>query len=417
MKGFGVRLLDGRQPASAFLQIAAEALGRYKLRTLLSTLGIVLGVAAVIAMMSVNEGARRDALDQLDAIGLDNLVARSRGSAVVGAPARPLSAGDAQRVAPLVPLTRTTSPLLERYLRLAHDDRSAMARVLGVSPTYATILRLSIERGRFLGAVDELSAGRVCVLGALLARRLFGYRNPVGERIRIGTAVFAVIGVLSNHGPDRSTPTAIAWRDISTAAIVPLPALSGRTVAAAPDQPVDEIWLQVRDAGRVGELAPIFDRALHRMHRAGVNFELVVPRELLAERLRTQRTFAIVIGSVAALAVLVGGIGIMNVMLMSVVERTHEIGIRRAAGATRRDIMLQFLVESLLMTLGGGVAGILLGSGVSFAITAYAGWTTRVSPGAVVLAFVVSFLAGLIFGIYPAVKAAALEPVDAVRYE
>src|SRR5204863_7942826 len=135
MKGFGVRLLDGRQPASAFLQIAAEALGRYKLRTLLSTLGIVLGVAAVIAMMSVNEGARRDALEQLDAIGLDNLVARSRGSGITGVPARPLAAGDVGQLGALVPLARAASPLVERYLRLAHGDRSAMARVLGVSAT------------------------------------------------------------------------------------------------------------------------------------------------------------------------------------------------------------------------------------------------------------------------------------------
>jgi putative ABC transport system permease protein len=142
-----------------------------------------------------------------------------------------------------------------------------------------------------------------------------------------------------------------------------------------------------------------------------------VPQELLAQRYRTERTFAVVIGSVAALALLVGGIGIMNVMLMSVVERTHEIGIRRAAGATRRDVALQFLIEALLMTVSGGAVGIVLGTAVSWVITVSAGWRTHVSPGAVAIAFFVSFLVGVIFGLYPAVKAATLEPADAVRYE
>jgi putative ABC transport system permease protein len=411
-------LLTSRYPrVTACLMVAAEALSRYRLRTLLSVLGVVLGVAAVIAMMSVNEGARRDALDQLDAIGLDNLVARSRGSVVIGSPVHPLTAADAQRVMPLVPLARTTSALVERYVRVAHSERSTMARVVGVGATYGRILRLTVNRGRFLAPVDESSGARVCVLGASLARQLFGYRDPIGERIWIGPAVFQVIGLLGDPRGDRPATNAIAWRDIGTAAIVPLPALSGHTVDAVPNQPVDEIWLQMRDGERVGVLAPLFDSALHQMHPAGVNFDLVVPRELLAERYRTQRTFGVVIGSIAALALLVGGIGIMNVMLMSVIERTHEIGIRRTAGATRRDITLQFLTEALVMTLGGGVLGIVLGTTVSTAITAYAGWRTRVSPDAIVLAFLVSSLVGLVFGIYPAMKAAALEPADAVRYE
>ena len=208
----------------------------------------------------------------------------------------------------------------------------------------------------------------------------------------------------------------MSWIDINRAAFVPMTTLAGRTLALMAGQPVDEVWLQVEDGARSDELSRVFQRALETAHRPD-DFKLVVPRELLAQRYRTQRTFGIVVGSVAVLALLVGGIGIMNIMLTSVVERTREIGVRRTAGATRRDITLQFLIETLLMTLGGGAVGIVAGASGSVAIAWYAGWTTYVSPTAVVLGLLVSFLTGLVFGWYPALKAAALEPVDAMRYE
>jgi putative ABC transport system permease protein len=400
----------------AVLSIAAEALGRYKLRTALSVLGVVFGVAAVIAMLSVAEGARREALSQVEALGLDNLIARSRGAARLGRSGDELTAGDADRLLALVPLARASSPLIERYLRLTRGERSTMAKVVGVRPGYRTILRLDVERGRFIGAIDEGAAARVCILGGSLARQLFGYRDPIGEHVRIGAHVFQVIGVLRDQRADPRLPGALAWRDVDTAAMVPLPALSGRTLAAAPGQPVDEIWLQVHDGARVNEIAKIFDRTLRHLHRGGL-FDAVVPRELLAQRYRTQRTFAFVIGSVAAFALLVGGIGIMNIMLTSVLERTREIGLRRTVGATRRDVLLQFLVEALLMTSTGGALGVALGVAASWSITAYAGWNTHVSPAAVAVGVVVSILVGVIFGLYPAIKAARLEPVDAVRYE
>jgi putative ABC transport system permease protein len=192
--------------------------------------------------------------------------------------------------------------------------------------------------------------------------------------------------------------------------------LSGRTLDLDPDQAADEIWLHVQDGERAEELAAIFQRVLVRTH-AAEDFSVVVPRALLAQRYRTQRTFSIVVGSVAVLALLVGGIGIMNIMLTSVVERTREIGVRRTVGAKRRDILLQFLTETLLMTIGGGVLGIMIGAVVSWGIAAFAGWSTHVSPLAVVLGFSVSFFVGLVFGLYPALKAARLEPVDAMRYE
>jgi putative ABC transport system permease protein len=208
----------------------------------------------------------------------------------------------------------------------------------------------------------------------------------------------------------------MAWHNVNRAVLAPLAAVTGKTIAVAPNQPVEEIWLQVGDSLRSVQLGDVLRRTLLQTREAD-EFHIVVPRELLAQRYRTQRTFSVVIGSVAALALLVGGIGIMNIMLTSVVERTREIGVRRTAGAKKRDVTMQFLIETLLMTVGGGVAGIVVGALVSVGISAYAGWSTHVSITAVMLGFVVSFLVGLVFGLYPAMKAAALQPVDAMRYE
>jgi putative ABC transport system permease protein len=406
-----------RAELGEFLRIAVEALGRYRLRTALSVLGVVLGVAAVIAMMSVSEGAARDALAQVDALGLDNIVAQSTGGLNArGTLKRSLVAEDAQRAMALVPSATRAAPVVSRYLRIGRGDQVNPGQVLASTPDFQHILRLTVDRGRLLSESDADTSARVCVIGALMAQQIFGYRDPVGETIRIGQDHYRVVGVLRERGGDPQSGTSMAWHNVNRAAFAPLSAVTGKTLTVVPNQPVEEIWLQVGDAEQSVELGDVLRRALLQTREAD-EFHIVVPRELLAQRYRTQRTFSVVVGSVAALALLVGGIGIMNIMLTSVVERTREIGVRRTAGAKRRDVTMQFLIETLLMTVGGGVAGIVIGAVVSVAISAYAGWSTHVSITAILLGFVVSFLVGLVFGLYPAMKAAALQPVDAMRYE
>ncbi len=414
-----------------FLRIAVEALGRYRLRTALSVLGVVLGVAAVIAMMSVSEGAARDALAQVDALGLDNIVAQSTGGLNArGTMKRSLVAEDAERAMALVPSATRSAPVVSRYLRIGNGEQINPAQVLASTPDFQRILRLTVERGRLLSESDADTSAKVCVIGALMAQQIFGYHDPVGATLRIGQDHYQVVGVLREQGgdPQAGAPatrsvrdgveagTSMAWHNINRAAFAPLPSITGKTLKVAPNQPVEEVWVQVGDSERSVELGDVLRRMLLQTRDAD-EFHVVVPRELLAQRYRTQRTFSVVVGSVAALALLVGGIGIMNIMLTSVVERTREIGVRRTAGAKRRDVTMQFLIETLLMTVGGGIAGIAIGAVVSVGISAYAGWSTHVSVTAILLGFVVSFLVGLVFGLYPAMKAAALQPVDAMRYE
>lgn len=405
-----------REPLQLFA-VAAEALARYKLRTLLSILGIILGVAAVIAMMSVSEGARLEALIQVEMLGLNNLVVRNRAPTAANGAATGLTIRDARRLERLVPDTIAVGPLLERNVAAAYQGLESPTRVVGVTTAYQTILNLSPSRGRLLSGGDDRTGARVCVLGARLARTLFGFTDPVGQFVQLGQDYFQVVGVLVDSASQERTPGTLAWRDLGTAALAPLAAVSGLNTDLVPDQHVDEIWLRIGGRDLVEAAGGVLVATMTQLHAQRQDFDVVVPRELLAQRFRTQRTFAVVVGSIAAIALLVGGIGIMNIMLTSVVERTHEIGVRRTVGATRLDIGLQFLVESLLMTVTGGTVGVLVGVVSAIAITMYAGWSTHISVLSVVLAAMVSTSVGLGFGIYPAVKAATLEPVDALRYE
>jgi putative ABC transport system permease protein len=275
-------------------------------------------------------------------------------------------------------------------------------------------VRLATAGGRFLTDLDLDDHKRVAVLGAQVGRALFPFGDPRGERVFVAGDYYQVVGVLEGRARPGGKAAPIRTRDVNQAVFVPLQSLDrGRD---ARTDGVDEIVLRIGQAEGVGAAAEVV-RALLKRTTGAENFEVVVPREILRQRERTQRIFNVVTGAIAAISLLVGGIGIMNIMLASVAERTREVGVRRALGATERDIAAQFLTESWLLTAAGGVLGALLGIMGSFLIQHFAGWPTALSPLLLLLALLMALLVGIGFGFYPAREAARLPPMEALRRE
>jgi len=400
------------------LRLGVRSLLVHKLRSVLSILGVVFGVAAVTAVSAVGEGARREAVAQIGSLGIDTLTVRARPAA--GAASTPGAAApiglrmrEAEAVQAVVPNLVATAPVREASLSAEAGGRATDAAVVGTTAAYRDAARLRLSAGRFLTDLDVEDRKRVAVLGASIANTLFPFEAPVGQRLALGGDWYDVIGVVEGRAVSRARTGPIRSRDVNRAVFVPLAALDrggGRADG------IDEIVLRIDDSERVGASAEVARRVIQRT-TGGAPIDVIVPREILRQKERTQRIFNVVTGAIAAISLLVGGIGIMNIMLASVAERTREVGIRRAVGAARRDIAAQFLVESSLLTSAGGVIGAVLGVAGSMAIQALAGWPTALSPGMLLAGLVVALAVGIGFGFYPAWHAAHLEPMEALRSE
>jgi putative ABC transport system permease protein len=421
--------------------VSIESLLSHKFRTFLTMLGIIFGVAAVIAMLSIGEGARQDALEQIELLGRSNIIVEGAipgdegGSDIVGGRSPGLTYGDAENLAVFDDLFSgiVVSQISDEF-KAYFADREAGARIVATSPSYRPAMNVKVNQGRFLIADDITGEVQVCVIGANVKRDLFGFGDPLGQQIRIQDLFFTVVGVLAESLVGSTSFEGVDIGNVNDNIFIPLSvsqkklhrdsdyaaARSGQGSDAEDKynrDELDQIILKVRSDQDIPTVAALVKQVMTRRHRDVPDFSVVVPEALLAQSQRTQRIFNIVMGAIAGISLLVGGIGIMNIMLASVLERTREIGVRRAVGASRRDIMSQFLIEAVTICLIGCFLGVFFGLGLAKGISTYADWRTIISYFSIVLAVGVSTAVGLIFGFFPARKAASLDVIEALRYE
>ncbi|GAB4241759.1 MAG: ABC transporter permease [Acidobacteriota bacterium] len=405
------------------LKVALSNLGRHKLRTGLTMLGMIFGVAAVLAMTSIGAGAEQEALAVIRRMGLQNLLVRAKSfeeeeQRLVRQESPGLTWADGEALVRALPKgTRLAAKReVQTYLVASEVGRSD-SKVLGVSSLYPYLQNLEVTEGAFFLDVDDRMQAQVCVLGSVARRRLFGLNPAVGRLVKINDLWFEVIGVLADQLGGREEFQGVRIDNPNNEIFIPLSTALHKFERNPLDDELDELVLNLPAGANLYEAAEIVSSLMGTMHRNIDDFTLVVPLRLLAQSRRTQQIFNIVMGSIASISLLVGGIGIMNIMLASVLERTSEIGLRRAVGARRRDISRQFVLEAVTVSCAGAVLGIGAGFGLSELVAAYSGWPTRFEPYALLLGVGVSVLVGLVFGIYPARQAARISPIEALRYE
>jgi len=406
----------------ALLRIALRALAVNKLRSALTMLGIVIGVGAVIVMIAVGAGAQARVEEQIRALG-SSLLLVMPGSTTAGGvrlgfgSASTLTEDDVAAINRELP-EALAAPALRGAAQLIWGNTNWSTVIFGVTPEYLDVRQWPLAAGRAFEPAEMAAAAKVCLIGATVARQLFGDADPLEQSIRIKRVPFTVIGVLDVKGQS------LMGTDQDDLVLVPIRTARSRvlgTASAARNRTVGTIWVKAADGvepRRVEEQVRALLRQRHRIQPgADDDFSLRNLAEVMAAQEASSRVLALLLAAVASVSLLVGGIGIMNIMLVSVTERTREIGLRMAVGARTRDILGQFLVEAVTLSLIGGLAGVALGIGASVLIAELAGWRIVLSPEAVGLAVAFAFVIGVFFGFYPARKAARLNPVEALRFE
>lgn len=405
----------------------------HKLRSLLTMLGIVFGVASVIAMLAIGEGASFEAREKIKELGSHNVIVRAVKPDVTAGKEQQTTFLAAYGLTPLdlsriknIPSVEQVIPTWEDKRDVWYLDKSTNSRMVGTYPEYPDVMNLTVVKGRFFNSVDYELRKPYVVLGSSIKKKLFPLEEPIGKTVRIGTNYFTAIGVVSERAI--VSGTGFEAEDINFDVYMPLTTQriyygeytlgeGGRMMSN------DRTWvkyhrliIKVVNTEQIITTAAITEDVLRTNHKQQ-DYEILVPLQLLKQAEHTKRIFNIVLGAIAAISLVVGGIGIMNIMLATVTERTREIGIRRALGAKRRDIISQFLIEAVILSSIGGFIGVLLGIAIPNLVTKFAAMVTIITSWSILVSFGISVAIGITFGIYPARKAAYLDPIEALRYE
>jgi putative ABC transport system permease protein len=404
------------------VRIALGALRAHTLRTSLAMLGIVIGVAAVIAMVSVGAGAQRRIEEQIQSMG-SNLILLLPGASTSGGirfglgSQQTLTEEDARAIALEVPTVEVAAPLVRGSAQTLFGNLNWSTVIHGVTPDYLAAREWDVANGKMFGPEDVDAAAKTALLGQTVALNLFGDADPVGQTIRIKKVPFTVAGVLVPKGQS-------AWgQDQDDVIMIPISTAKKKVLGANRSNPraVSSVSIRVREPGAIEAAQEQVRDLLRQRHRLQPgqedDFNMRVLAEMFAAQEESARVMTSLLAAIASVSLLVGGIGIMNIMLVSVTERTREIGVRMAVGARGRDILTQFLVEAMTLSVAGGLVGVALGLVTAQVIAGLAEWSTEVSPEAIGVAFLFSAVVGVFFGFYPARKASRLDPIEALRYE
>ena len=423
------------------VKLGIRNLWMHRLRSTLTMLGIIFGVCSVIAMLAIGEGASREAQEAIARLGSTNLIIetvkppqeQTDTGKVQTVRSYGLTYGDAESIRNTIPNVQVTVPIREIDQEARYLNRRVAIKIVGTTPWYPEISPIHLIRGRFLSSIDLHHRLAVCVIETPVARKLFAFDDPLGSDVRIYGSCYRVVGIVAQSAAGEMKDSfgegvAAVGRKTGVVGNVYIPlttaksrfteltaSFSGGTQSVQKVE-LQKITVKVDSAKQVLPTRDVLDALLNRLHDKQ-DYRMVVPLELLRQAARTRRIFSIVLGSIAAISLLVGGIGIMNIMLATVSERTREIGIRRALGARKRDIIVQFLSETLLLTLAGGILGIILGSLIPFLVTYFSHMPTVITGGSLVLAFGISAAVGITFGLYPAYRAASMDPIESLRHE
>lgn len=406
------------------IRLAIRGLVDHKFRSFLTMLGIIFGVASVIAMLSIGEGAKREAIAKYQDLGVNNIIIREKKLSdteleeVRAKFSQGLSRQDAAVIKEIVPGVEKIASQAEINADIKYADKSVKSNIIGITPDFLEMMNYQLKKGDFISDNHNKQRQKVCIIGAGVAAGLFKTEDPVGKQVKIEDQWLEVIGVLESKTLFTETVGELAARDLNTDVYVPLSTFLNRfSRENALTSEIQQITVQVDKSDRLFEASQLINEILKRHHFNNDDYAIVIPFELLKQEEKERQIYNFLLGAIAAISLIVGGIGIMNIMLATVMERTREIGIRRAVGARKSDIMSQFVTEAVAISITGGIIGVLLGVTLSLIVSLFTDVSTFIRLYSIFIAFAFSVIVGVSFGYLPAKNAANLKPVDSIRYE